>query len=293
MKSIFPANMPSWLKPTIVLMFVVSWIPLAMIAQDRATPSAKPRMSLIPDMDKQEKFTAQTANPLFKDGRAMRPLVAGTVQFGKAHQDTWLYRGIKGGNWATDFPIKPNEPMMLRGQRQFNIYCAPCHGSSGYGNGMVAVRAEALLEGTWTPPANLHDKVVTGRPVGHIFNTITNGIRNMPPYGPQITVEDRWAIVLYVRALQRSQAASLNDVADVSQRQQLDDRRMGEIQREELDAQKAKEAEEAAKAAAAKDAAAAKSKSTGAPKDPALTPSTHVHEEQPAPQGEQPKEGTK
>jgi mono/diheme cytochrome c family protein len=256
MRSIFPDKMPAWIKPTIVLMFVVSWIPLAMIAQNRATPSTQPRVSIIPDMDKQEKFTAQTANPLFKDGRAMRPQVAGTVAYGKAHEDTWLYRGINGGQWAKDFPIQPSEAMMQRGQRQFNIYCSACHGYSGYGNGMVAVHADALMEGTWTPPANLHDKLVVSRPVGHIFNTITNGIRNMPPYGPQISVEDRWAIVLYVRALQRSQAASINDVNDPNQRQTLEAMRMSAVQQQATDA-------------------AASTQSA----DPATAPSTHVHEE--------------
>jgi hypothetical protein len=160
---------------------------------------------------------------------------------------------------------------------------------------MVSVHATALLEGTWTPPANLHDKVVTARPVGHIFNTITNGIRNMPPYGPQITVEDRWAIVLYVKALQRSQAASLNDVTEPAQRQQLEDRRMGEIQREELEAQRAKEAAEAAKKQAAQEAAKAKADAAAKGGAPAAPPATDTNATAPpaTPQGEQPGEETK
>jgi mono/diheme cytochrome c family protein len=264
-KSIFPDKMPAWIKPTVVLMFVVSWIPLAMIAEDRSTPSSEPRVSIIPDMDKQEKFTAQTANPLFKDGRAMRPQVAGTVAYGQAHEDTWLYRGIRSGQWANDFPIRPTDEMMHRGQRQFNIYCAPCHGMSGYGNGMVAVRADALMEGTWTTPANLHDKLILSRPVGHIFNTITNGIRNMPPYGPQIAVEDRWAIVLYVRALQRSQSATLADVNDPSQRSTLEAMRMSEVQKQDAADAAAKAAEEAKKQESAKPAAGASAKEQAAP----------------------------
>ncbi|MDQ3023178.1 MAG: cytochrome c [bacterium] len=266
MRSLFPDKMPAWIKPTIVLMFVISWIPLSMIAMDRATPSSDPRVSIIPDMDKQEKFTAQAANEMFKDGRAMRPQVAGTVAYGKAHQDTWLYRGVRGQQWANDIPIKATAAMMKRGQKQFDIYCSVCHGLSGYGNGMVAVRADALLEGTWTPPANLHDKLVRSRPSGHLFNTITNGIRNMPPYGTQITVEDRWAIVLYVRALQRSQSATLSDVGDPQQRQTLEDKRMGAVQQADLAANLA--AEEAA--AAQKDAAATPA---------ATTPEPAVHEE--------------
>jgi mono/diheme cytochrome c family protein len=77
----------------------------------------------------------------------------------------------------------------------------------GSGNGIVAVRADRLQEGTWVPPSSLHDASVLARPVGHLFNSVTNGIRTMPSYGPQIPVADRWAIVAYVRALQRSRYA--------------------------------------------------------------------------------------
>jgi mono/diheme cytochrome c family protein len=93
-----------------------------------------------------------------------------------------------------------------------DIYCSPCHGLAGYGDGMVAKRAEELQEGTWTPPSSMHSDLIRVRPAGQLFNTITNGIRNMPAYGQQISVEDRWAIVAYVRALQRSQAATVEDV---------------------------------------------------------------------------------
>jgi mono/diheme cytochrome c family protein len=102
--------------------------------------------------------------------------------------------------------------MLLRGQERFNIYCSPCHGLTGAGDGLVSRRADALQEGTWVPPLTFHGDQVRGRPVGHLFNTITHGIRNMPAYGAQIPAEDRWAIVAYVRALQRSQNATVADV---------------------------------------------------------------------------------
>jgi mono/diheme cytochrome c family protein len=102
--------------------------------------------------------------------------------------------------------------MLRRGQERYDIYCSPCHGLAGYGDGMVAMRAEGLQEGTWTPPSSIHTELVRSRAPGHLYNTITNGIRNMPAYGPQISVEDRWAIVAYVEALQRSQAATVEDV---------------------------------------------------------------------------------
>jgi mono/diheme cytochrome c family protein len=93
------------------------------------------------------------------------------------------------------------ESLVRRGQNRFDIFCAPCHGLDGYGDGPVAKRADALQEGTWVPPSSYHTDLVRQRPVGFIFNTITHGIRNMPAYGPQIPVADRWAIVSYVREL--------------------------------------------------------------------------------------------
>jgi mono/diheme cytochrome c family protein len=93
---------------------------------------------------------------------------------------------------------------MLRGKQRFEIYCSPCHGSAGHGDGMVARRAEELSEGTWVAPTNLHDARLLNEPIGHFFNVISNGVRNMPGYASQIPEADRWAIALYVRALQRT-----------------------------------------------------------------------------------------
>lgn len=107
--------------------------------------------------------------------------------------------------------------MLHRGQERFVIYCAPCHGESGYGNGPVAQRASDLMKqggdrvALWTDPQNLQEAKIIARPDGHIFNTITNGVRNMPAYDKQISIEDRWAIVAYVRALERSQNAHPDD----------------------------------------------------------------------------------
>jgi mono/diheme cytochrome c family protein len=109
---------------------------------------------------------------------------------------------------------------MEHGQHAFGIYCAPCHGLSGYGDGIVSKRAESLEEGTWVPPLSLHQDSVRQRPNGEIFQIITNGIRTMPAYGVQIDERNRWSIVLYVRALQRSQNASIEDVP-ADQRDQL------------------------------------------------------------------------
>jgi mono/diheme cytochrome c family protein len=122
--------------------------------------------------------------------------------------------GKLGESWGEAIPIEIDRSLIERGRQRYDIYCSPCHGLAGFGDGMVARRADELLEGTWTPPTSFHSDLLRERPAGHLFNTITNGIRNMPAYGPQITVEDRWAIVAYVRALQRSQNATVDDVPD-------------------------------------------------------------------------------
>jgi mono/diheme cytochrome c family protein len=110
--------------------------------------------------------------------------------------------------------IELDEQFMLRGQERFNVYCAACHGFDGGGDGIVAKRAREKphIATGWAPPSSLHDPAIRGLPLGHVFNTITNGIRTMPAHGDQIQPRDRWAIVAYIRALQRSQHATLEDV---------------------------------------------------------------------------------
>lgn len=213
--------MPRWLVPGFVLLVLASFIPAAMIARSRNTHSATPRINIIPDMDYQAKYLPQTENALFADGRAMRSWPQGTVARGHLAADGVFHAGRSGDEWVARVPATAAEEfgswenLMARGQGRFEIHCAPCHGSAGYGDGMVSRRAVALAEqglANWTPPSSLHDELVRGRPDGHLFNTITNGIRTMPAYGAQIAPADRWAIVAYVRALQRSQRASLEDV---------------------------------------------------------------------------------
>ncbi|HVX57553.1 MAG TPA: cytochrome c [Candidatus Saccharimonadales bacterium] len=121
-----------------------------------------------------------------------------------------------------EFPV--TKEFIQRGQERFNIYCAPCHGYDGYGDGMVAQRADALKNGpdplaasAWVQPQNLQEQKIKDRPDGSIFNTITNGVRTMPAYDKQITIPDRWAIVAYVRALERSQAAPVSDLTPEEQ----------------------------------------------------------------------------
>lgn len=203
--------MPRTLKYTLVIVSVVALVPLALVFRARATTSSSPRLHVIFDMDNQAKFKAQSANPLFADGRAMRLPVPGTVARGSL-LPLAVATGRRGDQWLEVIPVPVSGKLLLRGQERYNIFCSPCHGYSGYGDGVVNRRAERLEEGTWTPVASFHTETARARPVGYIFNAITNGVRTMPPYGAQIPVEDRWAIVAYVRALQRSQFATLADV---------------------------------------------------------------------------------
>jgi mono/diheme cytochrome c family protein len=208
---------PRWLIFTAAIVTALALVPLAFIARARTTTSERPRINIIPDMDNQPKLKAQRANPMFADGRAMRPPVAGTVARGELREDTALHAGKDAaGAWVEAIPAPVTAQLMKRGKERYDVFCAPCHGLAGYGDGIVAKRADRLQEGTWTPPSSLHTDLVRSRPDGQLYNSIANGVRNMPAYGAQIPVADRWAIVAYVRALQRSQNARIADVpADV------------------------------------------------------------------------------
>jgi mono/diheme cytochrome c family protein len=116
--------------------------------------------------------------------------------------------------WLPRVPVSVDAALLERGETKFNIYCAVCHGVDGSGMGLVNQRAQQILASTWQQPSSLHQEYLYEMPDGKIFNTITNGIRKMPGYGSQIGLDDRWAIVAYVRALQRSRSAALTDVPE-------------------------------------------------------------------------------
>ena len=202
-----------------LVLIVLAMVPPALIAQSRALTASQPRIHLIQDMDNQPRFEAQHANPLFADGRAMRAPVEGTIARGHLAKDDHFHRGIANGQWATTFParVSATRELLEWGRQRFEIYCLPCHGAAGYGDGIINKRAMELVNlgtngTTWVQPKSLHEAQIREQPVGQIFNSITNGVRNMPAYGPQIPVGDRWAIVAYVRALQRSQNAAESDL---------------------------------------------------------------------------------
>jgi mono/diheme cytochrome c family protein len=195
----------------------IALIPPLVFARMRATPSPNRPIHIFWDMDFQPKFKAQAPNPLFADGRAMRPPVQGSVARGESYVDTHMFEGVVDGQWATALPtsVKLDQATLERGQQRFNIYCSACHGYAGYGDGAVNQRAMELVSnvngpvnGTqWVAAKSLHDETTRHQPMGQLFNTITHGIRNMAGYGAQISVDDRWAIAAYVKALQFSQDA--------------------------------------------------------------------------------------
>ncbi|HUU82643.1 MAG TPA: cytochrome c [Phycisphaerae bacterium] len=204
--------MPRWIRYAIIILAALALIPPVLIARARAVKSDRPRLHLVPDMDNQPRYKAQQSSPLFADGREMRRPVSGTVARGDLREDDRLYRGMVGEDWATTFPMPVTRPILRHGQERFGVFCAPCHGLDGAGRGIVAVIAEEKEEPTWVPPLSVHSEEVRKRAVGHLFNTITNGVRTMPGHASQIPVEDRWAIVAYLRALQKSRDARIGDV---------------------------------------------------------------------------------
>lgn len=160
------------------------------------------------DMWQQPKIAPLDESQFYADGQTARPLVAGTVARGHLRLDDALYTGRVNGKYVDEIPMKVTKELILRGQDRFNIYCTPCHGRLGDGNGMIAKRGFALKR----QPASYHTDRLRKMPVGHFFDVITNGYGTMFSYASRVEPEDRWAIVAYIRTLQLSQHASAADV---------------------------------------------------------------------------------
>jgi len=117
-------------------------------------------------------------------------------------------------NWVKRIPVDVTVSMIERGRQRYNIYCSVCHGVAGDGDGLVAQQALNLGSPQWVPPTPMHVETVVNQPDGKLFNTITHGIRKMKGYGDQIPAEDRWAIVSYIRALQKTRNGKASEVPD-------------------------------------------------------------------------------
>ncbi len=157
------------------------------------------------DMHDQPKYTPLRSTAFFGDVRSARPLVAGTVARGQLHEDAFLETGKIGNADATIFPFPVDGAVMARGRERFEIFCAPCHGRTGTGDGMVVQRG-------YRRPPTYHDDRLRNAPIGHFVDVIANGFGAMPDYSDEVNARDRWAIAAYIRALQLSQHAQLADV---------------------------------------------------------------------------------
>jgi mono/diheme cytochrome c family protein len=157
------------------------------------------------DMHDQPKFIPLRPSTFFDDGRSARPLADGTVARGQLDDDAAFYTG-KGpdGKPLDAFPFPVTKEIVERGQERFNIYCTPCHGRLGNGDGMIVRRG-------FRRPPSYHIDRLRAVPNGYLYDVISKGFGAMPDYAAQIAPADRWAIVSYIRALQLSQNASVKD----------------------------------------------------------------------------------
>ena len=165
------------------------------------------------DMQNEPRYKPLASSDFFADQRSARPQVEGTVARGHLHIDEARYTGKMDGEDIDQFPIPIAKADIERGETRFNVYCTPCHGRLGDGNGMV------VLRGFRQPPSYYSDRLRSA-PVGHFFDVVTNGFGSMASYASRIQTDDRWRLIAYIRALQLSESASINDVPQ-DQRQNL------------------------------------------------------------------------
>jgi hypothetical protein len=157
------------------------------------------------DMHNQPRYKPLAASEFFADGRSARPVVEGTVARGHLHIDQARYTGKENGEDVTEFPFPITKADLVRGQERFNIYCSPCHSRIGDGNGMVVRRG-------FRQAASYHSEKLIKAPVGHFFDVMTNGFGAMPRYASRVEPDDRWRIAAYIRVLQLSENATIDDV---------------------------------------------------------------------------------
>jgi mono/diheme cytochrome c family protein len=157
------------------------------------------------DMHDAPRYEPLEASEFFASGGSARLLVANTVPRGHLREDELLYTGKVSGQFANMFPIAVTADVMARGQERFNVFCSPCHGRTGVGNGMIVQRG-------FRRPPSFHEQRLRDAPAGYFYDVMTNGFGAMQDYAAQVPVTDRWAIAAYIRALQLSQGATVTDV---------------------------------------------------------------------------------
>lgn len=178
-----------------------------LIAGVRGDKSLKPPLEIIPDMDRQAKLRPQAPNYFFSDGKSSQLKVEGTVARDSHYEDNPVNTGRITGttNFVQTIPVPVTQQLMVRGQQRYNINCSPCHGKVGDGKGITTKYNMVAV-------ANFHDARLITMADGEIFNTITHGKNLMGSYGANVEIEDRWAIIAYIRALQRSHLGNIEDV---------------------------------------------------------------------------------
>ncbi|MEX0719376.1 MAG: c-type cytochrome [Balneolaceae bacterium] len=163
--------------------------------------SDKPPIHINPNMDDQPRKEAQEENSFFEDGRSMRQPVEGTVARGFEKSDGAYYEGVdESGDFIASNPVDITRSFLYRGKERYEIFCSPCHGMSGAGDGII-------MNYGYVPAPSFYDPRIQSLPDGEIYSAIHNGVRTMPSYRTQIPVEDRWAIVAYVNALQSTRVS--------------------------------------------------------------------------------------
>jgi hypothetical protein len=218
---------------TFFILFILGTISVVVLAGFRGTHSDLPPLQIFPDMKHQPRYDPQHESTFFSDGSASRRPVAGTIPLGYtlpgaflqataknstlqpegfSNEPNYYNTGKFGDVYGDGFPVDVTEAFIKRGQERFNINCAVCHGKVGLANGITSQFGIAAI-------ANLQDDRIRSMPDGQIFSTITNGKNTMGAYGPNIAVEDRWAIVAYVRTLQKSQSIKLAELPEAKQKE--------------------------------------------------------------------------
>jgi len=191
--------------------FLLGWVLLCVlivaVAGVRGGKTRRPPIEVFPDMDRQPKLRPQTFNEFFGNQLSSRVPVPGTIARGTSYEENEINTGHVAGttNFIDNIPVPITRALVLRGQQRYDINCAPCHGPAGDGKGITSKYGMVAM-------ANFHDARLVKMADGEIFNTITYGKNTMGAYGPNVTIMDRWAVIAYVRALQRSQLATFEDV---------------------------------------------------------------------------------
>jgi mono/diheme cytochrome c family protein len=199
----------------VYLIFGLLVIMVVSLAGFRGSKSTRPPFEIFDDMDRQPKVKAQSASAFFADGRADRPVPANTVARGHLDADDALHQGRNAdGSFIAGFPdaLTVDQTLLHRGQNRYTIYCAPCHGALGDGNGITKSYGMGAT-------ATLLDERIRTMPSGEIYNTIAHGKNTMLAYGDKLGAEDRWAVLAYVRALQRASHASTADVPESAKKE--------------------------------------------------------------------------